>query len=69
MTQLIKELLTQLKENRHKQYRSEQIEKPIAYPLDLFGFNFGTPFKAHWSVGNVTVSFPAALAKGFLAIR
>ena len=62
-------MLAQLRDGSYKQYRSRDVEKPTVYPLDTFGFNFGSSYKAEWGSGNITPNFPRAISKGFLAIR
>lgn len=69
MNKRTEQLLAQLRDGSYKQYRSRDVEKPTVYPLDTFGFNFGSSYKAEWGSGNITPNFPRAISKGFLAIR
>ena len=69
MNKRTEQLLAQLRDGSYKQYRSRDVEKPTVYPLDTFGFNFGSSYKAEWGSGNITPNFPRAMSKGFLAIR
>ncbi|MBP3369975.1 MAG: pyruvate formate-lyase [Clostridia bacterium] len=69
MTKTIEALLEQLKENGNRKYRTRELEAPVVYPVDLFGFNFGTEYESEWGSGNVTPNYTRALSKGLLAIR
>ncbi len=69
MTKTVQALLKQLRDQSYKQYRTREAEAPVVYPLDMFGFNFGSNYTAEWGAGNVTVNYLHAMKKGFLAIR
>ena len=69
MNTKIEKLLAQLRDGSYKQYRTQETEKPVVYPLDVFGFNFGTSEKTRWSSGNITPNFEKALSVGLLAIK
>ena len=69
MTKTVEALLKQHNDNSHKKYRTRDHEAPVVYPIDMFGFNFGSNYQAEWGAGNVTVNYHRAMKKGFLAIR
>lgn len=69
MTKTVELSLAQLRDGSYKKYRARETEKPVVYPLDVFGFNLGSSRQLLWGSGNVTPNFPRAIAKGFLAIR
>ena len=69
MTEKVKALLAQLNDNSYKQYRCKQTESPVVYPLDCFGFNFGTEIKIPWQSGNVSPNFEKIMSCGFIALR
>lgn len=69
MTDKVKELLKQLKEKSYKRYRVYEKEEPIVYPLDFFGFNFGSDNPVLANGGNLTPDYRRIITKGFDAIR
>ena len=69
MTENVRALLEQLKSKEYRSYRTKDVEEPIVYPLDCFGWNFGTNFDSVWGSGNVTANYPRIMKIGFYAVR
>ena len=69
MTKLVEALLEQLRNKSYRVLRVEQEEKPILYPVDLFGFHFGKVDVPGHLGGNLTPNFARYINQGFDAVR
>lgn len=70
MTEKLKAYLHQLKSKEYRQWRSPDPDAPpLLYPVDYFGFNFGTsaPIK-NLHCDNFTIDYPTLLSQGLEGI-
>lgn len=69
MTETVKKLLEQLKSKSYRAFRTGIDDLPAIFPVDYFGFHYGTPEPSAWGRGNVTPDYPRILSLGFSASR
>ena len=69
MTAIIQELLKQLKDKSYRALRTKDVEIPILYPVDYFGFHFGkNAEQLYRSGGNISPNFERIMTRGLNAI-
>ncbi len=72
MTEIVKQMLQDLKSKQYRSLRVLKEERPIVYPLDFFGFHFGkNEVQLHGKndSGNVTPNYERMMKKGFAGVR
>ena len=69
MTKHIEALLQQLKDKEYRKLRRSDVETPILYPVDFFGFHMGKAEKLIPMEGNVSPDYERIITKGFDALR
>ena len=69
MTELIQAMLTQLKSKAYRALRTTTADEPILYPVEYFGFHFGSPEPHDHSNGNVSPNFGRVITQGLDAVR
>lgn len=68
MTKDVEVFLKQLKDKEYKKYRVKEVEEPIIYPTDFFGFHIGSNRFYGKSCGNVTPNYKRVMTMGFDAL-
>lgn len=65
MTELVTALLEQLKSKEYRKLRQSDEAPPIIFPVDMFGFHFGSNVILPSCGGNWTPDYPRVLRDGF----
>lgn len=69
MTETIRLMLSQLKARNYRALRTTTADDPILYPVEYFGFHFGTTEKFAHSDGNIIPNYGRVITKGLDATR
>ena len=69
MTELINKMLSQLKSREYKALRIHNEERPILFPVDIFGFNFGANVRKLSTEANLSPNYRKVFERGLLALR
>ncbi len=69
MTEQINALLEQLRSKSYRNLRNNTEGMPITYPIDFFGFHFGTKDTCIHFGGNVTPNYKRVITTGFDVVR
>jgi len=65
MTDHIRSMLKQLEEKNYRSLRVTSKDEPILYPVDYFGFHFGSAEHFPHSAGNVIPNYGRVISEGF----
>ena len=69
MTKQVEKLLDLLNSKAYKSYRVKDVEEPILYPDDFFGFHRGTNTRCDFRAGNLTPNYGRIITDGFDSVR
>lgn len=69
MTELTERMLDQLKSKDYRNYRVMGDDKPILFPVDIFGFNLSSINRDLTIEGNLAPNYRKVIERGFLPLR